>query len=773
MSLRLALLSLLLLLSPVGAQAATVLQTAPGGRVVLDQGVLCGPSPEGWTFEADRKAAIASALLASGTVVDVHTATDLDSCANPRESVSLLASDLPVIDPGSVAWWPDEGRLEVSGVHLNGLQVHGQLASRTGDDVCHSTATPSGVSPGGDHCVLGLGRGHGMDSVLTWLPAGVDRDDALTIFANNGKSLPASMLKLKPTRIVLARVLPATSGVELTDGFARILLPHPDAIASVDCGLARCELTDGAIVVRSVSGQSSAVAVRVRLAPHVFVQRGDALDGQVVATFTLLHCPIALASGTPVRDLDDLRVVVRMDARCSKDVRSLRWMADANLADVLRVEKDADAVFVLLRVGRIVNDRVTVTASRADPDAPILAALTSPTQPQPHPLVALEMPGYGPIEFVPKNRDALVKVARPDDHMRLVVLPVPGVYQSRPQVDGFLVRGEETASGSVALRFGLRADSLPPSLAGVDLAILGDALQRPLREASVQVPLAGNKTRPAVVELICADENGDPQVLATGDTPRIGFDKRETCRIVIHRSRLKPEDGPQDVQIEVDVAALDGINRSGTHISERAVLRPGLEDRTFWIHGVKAPFDRISARVYHIVDEAHFQGGQDAKSPAAALQWTVITGTGRLRFYATASFPTGLYRTNQPTGLLTLNFGVLSRLVLLDHDGKESLFGLELGAIGIGLVGTGNFPNYPATLAAVGGIGIGVPLGNIGQVSQASLNLHAWVAYEFRPEFMYYDSITDATNLANGKYATHWAFIFGPSISIGNIGVIL
>ncbi len=767
MTRRLGILPLLLFL-PLPAFAATVLQTPAGGRIVLDHGVFCGVTPEGWNFEGDRRIAHAAADLASGSAVEVRIAADVTACASARDSVTLVASPpLPILDTGSVVWWPDEGRLEFSGNHLNGLQIHGQSGRLGSDDICHTSAAAV------ERCVVGLGRGFEIDPAISWLPAGANSLDSLTIFDYAGKRLPSAALQLKPARVVLARVLPATSGVELTDGFARILLPHPDAIASVDCGLARCELTDDAIVVRSVAGQASAVAVRVRLAPHVFVQRGDAQEFQAAATFTLLHCPIALASGTPIRDLDDVRVVVRLDARCAKDVRTLRWTADRDVADVLRVEKDGDAVFVLLRVGRIVDDRLTVTASRADPDAPILAALSSPTRPPPVPHIGLEITGYGPIDFVPKNRDAQVRVAPLDEHARLVVLPMPGVYQARPQLDGFAVRGDETANGSVALRYGLRVDSLPASLAGVDLAVLSDGLQRPLREASVQTPLGATKTREAVVELLCADENDKPQAIATGDTPRIGYDKRDTCRIVIHRARLKSEDGPQTVQIEVDVAALDGTNRTGTHISERVVLRPGLEDRTFWIHGVKAPFDRIAARVYHVVDESRFQEGLDPKSTAAALQWTVITGTGHLRFYATASFPTGLYRANEPAGLLTLNFGVLSRLVLLDHDGKESLFGIELGAMGIGLVGTGNFPSYPATLAAVGGIGVGVPLGNIGQPSQASLNLHAWVAYEFRPDFQYFANATDATAGVNGKNAPHWAFIFGPSISIGNVGTVL
>jgi hypothetical protein len=61
-------------------------------------------------------------------------------------------------------------------------------------------------------------------------------------------------------------------------------------------------------------------------------------------------------------------------------------------------------------------------------------------------------------------------------------------------------------------------------------------------------------------------------------------------------------------------------------------------------------------------------------------------------------------------------------------------------------------------LGAVTGIGLSVPIANRSAVTQASINVHAWLE----------------TNLARdvdrgGRYA----FIFGPSITIGNVGVNL
>jgi len=116
--------------------------------------------------------------------------------------------------------------------------------------------------------------------------------------------------------------------------------------------------------------------------------------------------------------------------------------------------------------------------------------------------------------------------------------------------------------------------------------------------------------------------------------------------------------------------------------------------------------------------------------------------------------------------VLPLNFGALSRLTWLDREGHEGLIGLEAGALGIGLAAT---PGFPRTLAVLGGLGVAVPIGNRGDTSQASVNLHAWIAYELRGPAYY----TDPNNMSNTLVASHWSFLFGPSITIGNIGTDL
>ena len=131
--------------------------------------------------------------------------------------------------------------------------------------------------------------------------------------------------------------------------------------------------------------------------------------------------------------------------------------------------------------------------------------------------------------------------------------------------------------------------------------------------------------------------------------------------------------------------------------------------------------------------------------------------------YATVAIPSGLFRINDPQGQLRMNFGVLSRLTWLNGRGQEGLLGVELGVMGLGLISTKqDLADYPLTLAAVAGVGLRLPLGQ-----GAAVGVHVWGAYEFRDTFFY----TDADG--SRKAAPNWALIFGPSISIGNVGTNL
>jgi hypothetical protein len=678
----------------------------------------------------------------------------LIACLVSRRALAAEAGGAPEINASATTLFVDQGRLEIRGARLVGIRLGWRAGARAGSDACGAPAAPTAAAKE-ETCSLAVPKDLPADATFEWSvppPAGQTAP-------------PPAPQPFKPARVVVDHLLSPTAAVDLSSGLGRLPLIHPETAGTVDCAPARCELDDGGVLVRGVSGTATTLTLRFRLAPHSFIARGDSLDSSLSRAIPVVHCGAAIASGQPLRRSEATRIVVRVDGRCGSEARDLRWTVNGDSARIERVERVDSATFVQLSVGDIEDAQVTVLATRPEPDGSVVAAAHMDTRSAPQPRATMEIPGFGRVSFIPTNREADLRTPSVGDHARLVPLPVEGAYDVRADGRALRVRGEESAGGFVSLRFGYRVDTLPGPFANTDLAILTEALQRPVREASVPVALGASLLGPTpLLELLCADDAAHAQRIAPGVETAIAYAQRDSCRLVIHRERFKPEDGTQDVTVDVGVTKLDDSPRAESHVSERMILRAGAQPRVFWIHGVRAPFDRLTVRVAHVVDEAHDVGGSEVYANLPAAQWSIVVGKGHLRFYATAAIPTGLFRITAPSDVLTLNFGALSRLTWLDHEGQEGLVGLEVGAMGIGLAAT---PNFPRTLAVLGGLGVGVPIGNRGETSQASVNIHAWIAYELRDNYF-----IDQTN-KTGPLASHWSFLFGPSITIGNVGTNL
>jgi len=138
----------------------------------------------------------------------------------------------------------------------------------------------------------------------------------------------------------------------------------------------------------------------------------------------MLSCPMTVVDGTALRDVDDASVMVKLDPQCSKDPlktcrtkpgnvsRTLRLTSTlsqgvefdgdvGDQADVRRVVKASDGVYVQLRIGRITSDKLTVSAARLELDSTIVASAAARIFQLPQPRVALELVGHGKIDFVP------------------------------------------------------------------------------------------------------------------------------------------------------------------------------------------------------------------------------------------------------------------------------------------------------------------------------------------------------------------------------------
>ena len=755
----------LLSLTLVRLAGAETLQAPIGGKPISlgDARIACAGGGS-WNVEGEGK------LLrpptgddAIGVPIELKVAPNAAACASTTSTVTVVATGRwPTIDATGATVSVDEGRLDVRGKKLKGVRFEWSTSGatpRTGADAC-TDPKPDGAI---ESCGVVVPRDLPASATalaVRWWPAGA-RVDAIT-FDAEGRRSASDAFVVPVSRVVLSRLLPNDAAIDVTAGSARITLAHPEAVTSVDCTGATCELAASALLVQNVTTTSDKLSLKAHLAPHVFMRKGDALDATPSLTVGLLHCPMTIASD-PTSGVDDARIIVRLDGACAASAPSLRYQIDGAPAIVVRTVKDKDSTYVVLRGGRLGTEPIVIQALRLLPDTSVVASASAATIAGPRPHATIELKDVGTIDFIPTNRTALVQLP-PLEHGRLVLLPVDGAYTVETLTSGVTtIRGVGKAAGYVSLRYAVRDPALPPPLAGEDLGTLTDSLSYALREANVPAPIGASALgAEPIVELICDIPGSGPTVVMPGAITHVPYTARDSCRFVFHRERVPVEDGAQKLTLEIDVTRVDGATRPESHVREDFVLRPGSEQRLAWIQGVGGEFDRVTVRLSHSADESHYVTS-DLRIGAPASQWSVVMGTGKARIYATTAIPTGLYRVSDKahSGILTLNFGVLSRLTWLDSEGHEGVLGLETGVMGVGLArDTSSSGESLTQVAVVGGLGISVPIANRSLATETSVNLHAWTEYE-------------VSRAWGGYPGNPLAFIFGPSISIGNIGTNL
>ncbi len=756
-------LALVLSLSEAIALAET-LQVPEGGKAIPlgSARVLCGASPAGWSVSADRRSVRPPGVAsASNRTVQVLVAPDSDACARPRAVVTLTAvARWPDIDPSSVSFFPDEGRFELKGTNLERTQILWQAPGHSGQDACLAPSASGKVQ----QCSIPIDRKLPFDTAFHWLPADATEGPDIIAFDSQGQRIDVASLRLRPAHTIVGRVFAATDSLDISQGMGVLPLAHPEAVASVDCGLSRCELGEGGLVVHGVPAQATQILVTARLAPRFAVSHGDRVEYSTSASFSILRCPIAVVSGPPLRDVDVPQILVKMADRCRSNAR-LRWSVGTEPAQVVRELHTSDGDYVLLRAEQLAGGSVTISATRADSVGGVVGSVTTATAAPPRPESTLELPGHGPIDFIPTNRDALWSVGGVPQG-RFLPLELPGAYTLRTEKDRNLLRGNRRSSGFVSLRYAYRRDDLPKEFADENLAVLAETVQRPLREASVPVPFdATTERKEPIAEFLCADAKGNPYALTPGKPASIPYSARATCRVVIHQERVSPEDGQQQVVLEIEVTKASGGKRADASVNEHMVLRPGGEKRTFFLKGITDQFDQIEVRLSHVVDETRYVLDTSGKQSPPSVQWSATIEGGHVRLYVSLNVPAGLYRINEPAASMTLNFGVLGRLTWLNRHGKEGLLGLETGVLGASLIPQqyNNTLPFPPTLVTLLGVGLRVDIGQ-----GAAVGVHLWGAYEFRSAYQYTPS-----DGSSARDATHWSLLFGPSISIGNIGTNL
>ncbi len=750
------------------AAHAETLQTAIGSKPVsLGEGrIACAAPGSGWTIDPTSQLHAVRPPDASdsvGTVVELKVAPTLAACSTGSSTVKLVATARPPsVDASSVVLQPDQGKVDVRGHRLTGVTLTWRSNTASGVDVCESPKIDGGV----EHCSFDVPRGLPADpssGSLSLIPAGGKAGTDISNYDADGKPVAPESFVLVPARVVLSSVVSADASIDLSTGRGEVELTHPDAVAGVDCGAQRCEIFHNALVVRSLSSNVSSVDVKFRLVPNVFLSKGSGVDATPTAHLSVVHCPMSAPSGPVLRGTGSARVVLRIEGRCANEVPSLRFLIGADSAEVLESLVDSTGTDVLVQVGSTDAQALTITAVHTDDPGVAVAVVRVETISPPQSSASLEIPGHKNLNFVPTNRPAIVHVPPLEHHAHLVPLPVPGVYSVQKSGADYLVIGDPDAAGLAALKFGYRNQELPGALADVDLGVLTSPLQRNIHEANLPAPIGGSALGPnPIVEFVCGRDNRTERVVP-GVTAHLPYESRDNCRLIFHRDRLPVNYGTQKLNLEIDVVDSDGGSRAEGHVSETIVMRSGGDPIYAWIQGVKAPFDRVLVRISHAADEAHYVGGAEIQTGAPEVKWTLVLGTGRARLYATTAIPTGLYRFGHGaanSGVLSLNFGIVSRLTWLSADGHEGFLGLEGGIMAIGLTNDQSSTGNSLTqVGLVGGIGLSVPIANRSTPTQASINLHGWVEEDI--------------SHTSGNSSSRSAFIFGPSISIGNVGTNL
>ncbi len=747
------------------AQAETWQAPVGGKAIVLGEGRVACPGTSGdWTIEQEGHAVRPPTTEdAVGKAVALNTAATVAACSAATTTLTLVATARwPTIDPGATNVFVDDARVEIAGRGLKGATVQWRVGDRTGADRC---VQPQ-ADPAGEKCAISVGRGLPADPTapdLEWRPAGARTESDVVTWDSAGRRVSSDERTLHPARVIVSSLVPTDVSIDLAGGTAsRIPLVHPEAVVGADCGAASCQVSGNMIVVGGVASVSGTLPVRLRLAPRVVLQRGDTFDATPVVPVPVLPCAMSIASGDALRAVDASRAVVRVDARCAGEARTLRWFSAGRALDVLAAVDSGGATYLLLGVGRVEGDELVVTASRGDGSLVGQARVHARTLPPPR--ASLVLDGGPSIDFVPTNRPAIARWTRTQGAGELVLLPLEGVYDVTTRSEATMVQGQSGAGGFVAFRFAWRVPTLPGALAADDLAIIADPVERPMHEANVPAPLgASAMSSTPLIELLCGSGK-DLRKVTPGASAHVPFEERAACRLVFHSERLAPADGAQTLQLDVDVTRVDGTSRPEAHVSQTMVLRAGTQPRIAWIKGVIGSFDHVTVRVSHAFDESSYISNAELRTGEPSVQWSVIVGTGRFRLYATTAIPTGLFRVSDRahSGILTLNLGVVMRATWLDGDGHEGVIGLEAGVMAEGLANDVDTTGHSLTqVATVSGLGISVPIANQSLATETSINLHAWFEYEISRAFSF------------NELGSPFGFVFGPSISIGNIGTNL
>src|SRR5262249_21778831 len=150
--------------------------------------------------------------------------------------------------------------------------------------------------------------------------------------------------------------------VDLATGQGEIPLTHPEVIVGVECTGATCSKEGPNVIVRAQAKLVSAVDLHFVLAPHAFYKKGEALEPEPTLRLAVLHCPMSVASGPPIRNVDNPRLIVKFTGRCAKDLGQMHFFVGPSAVEVLETKIDGESAWAVLRLDTLDSGTLSITA---------------------------------------------------------------------------------------------------------------------------------------------------------------------------------------------------------------------------------------------------------------------------------------------------------------------------------------------------------------------------------------------------------------------------
>lgn len=606
-------------------------------------------------------------------------------------------------------------------------------------------------------CSLALGRKllrrwrRGAASVVLWPArhAVVPGDPLPVLLDRQGRGHDLHALDPARAKHVFSRSLVAARRIDAAQEPASLKLRFPDAVERVRCRGARCHLSGGALELYAI--EPSVASVRVTLD----LKRGYSrqIDGRVLSRerveLPLVRCALRAPPRVPLlAGVDQHRYFLAVARDCPVEhARDLDVETDppsqAYLAGEVRSPEEGWRIFELV-LGHVpeLGRQIQIRLLRADHPRTTLGSVRVDLARGFTALRAmLALPELGPIDFIPHNRDASLELVFNDDRWRSesVVQSWRGLYRVRHLPEGLRIRAAKGATGSVALRVAYVPGALEPFLGHAEsLAVVETETRYALRQVNVPIALEGRGADDRAFFQVLCRQGAREIVVPAGRTVSIPFEDRGSCRIVVDPEAIPEQAGEQRLRIQA--AGLEEILRVARQAGRISIALPG--DRL-------EEFEVLSLSVAHEYSGGHYQYAP-RQNIGAQMRYRIVAGDSRFRVGASTSLPTGLFRFGAAAdrGSVALSAGVSARFTWLHKEGNEFPVGVDLGLLGTGL-------SASPDLSFVGGLGFGIPVLNAKTSLQTSFNIHAWLEY---------------SPTRSGDGHSRWAFLFGPSITVGRFG---